>query len=101
MFTLGNMSALAGTFFLVGPMAQLKNMATKERMASAAAFVLAMMGTLMTSIYVRSHFALLSDVCKAPALCTAQVMILLASPRRCSSHAIHLGHAIHRIATLI
>lgn len=53
MFTLGNISALIATCFLVGPKAQLTNMTTKERMGSAAAFVVAMLATLVVSVHVR------------------------------------------------
>jgi hypothetical protein len=53
MFTLGNVAALAATCFLIGPKQQLQNMSQKDRLASAIAFVLAMVGTLVASIHVR------------------------------------------------
>ena len=52
MFTLGNISALAATCFLVGPKKQLENMSQGDRRASAIAFVLAMVGTLVSSLMV-------------------------------------------------
>lgn len=54
MFTLGNISALAATCFLVGPKKQLENMSQRDRWVSALAFTLAMIATLIASIHVRS-----------------------------------------------
>ena len=54
MFTLGNISALAATCFLVGPKKQLQNMSQRDRWVSALAFTVAMIVTLIASIHVRS-----------------------------------------------
>lgn len=59
MFTLGNISALAATCFLVGPKKQLENMSQGDRRASAIAFVLAMVGTLVASLMFNSYFSTL------------------------------------------
>jgi hypothetical protein len=55
MFTLGNISALAATCFLVGPKKQWENMRDRDRWSSALTFTLAMIGTLVASIHVRAH----------------------------------------------
>lgn len=62
MFTLGNVSALAATCFLVGPKKQLENMSQTDRWASALTFTVAMIGTLVASIHVRSATNLLHSV---------------------------------------
>lgn len=54
MFTLGNISAVAATCFLVGPGRQWRNMITRERIGSASAFIGSMFGTLVACVWVRS-----------------------------------------------
>lgn len=49
-FTLGNISSLAATCFIVGPMKQLKNMFTKERMAAGIAYSVSLVLTLWAAI---------------------------------------------------
>ena len=61
MFTLGNIAAVAATCFLVGPAKQFRNMSTKERAFSAAAFVGSMVLTLLASFYVRTDLLIRSD----------------------------------------
>eukprot|EP00892_Ulva_mutabilis_P011156 jgi/Ulvmu1/8412/UM042_0119.1 len=62
MFTLGNISALVGTCFLVGPKAQFMNMTTKERLGSAAAFVFAMIATLAASLHFKGFLSVIMIV---------------------------------------
>jgi len=52
-FTLGSLASLASTMFLVGPMKQLKNIFTKQRMAATLTYVLSMILTLYTALSVR------------------------------------------------
>lgn len=46
MYTIGNITAMAGTFFLAGPMRQLKRMMTEGRWIASLAFVASMVLTL-------------------------------------------------------
>jgi Got1/Sft2-like family len=51
-FTAGNIAAVSATCFLVGPAKQLRNMFTRDRMAAAAAFLGAMILTLVVTLKV-------------------------------------------------
>eukprot|EP00933_Yihiella_yeosuensis_P014698 TRINITY_DN13066_c1_g1_i1.p1 TRINITY_DN13066_c1_g1~~TRINITY_DN13066_c1_g1_i1.p1 ORF type:complete len:193 (-),score=31.37 TRINITY_DN13066_c1_g1_i1:39-617(-) len=46
-YTLGNMVAMTGTFFLAGPAKQMRNMTQKNRAKNSAVFIGAMLATLV------------------------------------------------------
>eukprot|EP00727_Mastigamoeba_balamuthi_P000855 m51a1_g10767 hypothetical protein (167) ;mRNA; f:31837-32715 len=68
-YTLGNVCLLASTFFIVGPLKQLKSMLQPTRLVASVVFVLALALTLFSAIYLRSWpLVLLSIIVQVCAL---------------------------------
>ena len=51
LFSIGNITSLAGTFFLVGPTRQLKNMTDKKRLITSLIYIISIIMTII-SVYV-------------------------------------------------
>lgn len=85
MFTLGNIAALAATCFIVGPARQWRNMVTRERIASASAFVGSMLLTLFACAYVRAPARLCCEM-HASLRCKRKHCAPAAVKKRAQSH---------------
>ena len=63
LYTLGNIVSLASTFFLIGPMRQVRQMSKPTRYIAAIIYVLSLAGTLCAAFIPKEPNALLWCVC--------------------------------------
>eukprot|EP01108_Squamamoeba_japonica_P006985 TRINITY_DN57_c0_g1_i1.p1 TRINITY_DN57_c0_g1~~TRINITY_DN57_c0_g1_i1.p1 ORF type:complete len:170 (+),score=25.80 TRINITY_DN57_c0_g1_i1:124-633(+) len=69
LYTLGNIVSLAATFFLVGPMRQIRQMTKPTRYIAAIIYVLSLIGTLCAAFIPEKPNALLCIVCVIVQFC--------------------------------
>lgn len=53
-FTLGNVSAICGSFFLAGPLKQAKRMFSESRWIATSIYLVSLIGTLLVAIFLNS-----------------------------------------------